>query len=193
MWRRSAALITLIWLMLVPVPASASTVGALRSGGYVDTGFDADDRPFDPTSAMQQDPDIYSTTRRVQPRPQGGSWLIVGFRAYEWLIGYWGVRVDLDTRGGPDADFRMRFWDGGTGTTGCEVRPINEWPWREGIYWAESYISSGDQVKCRVPLQWVWPTKRIRWNLSSPPGYEGFGGEPRIWEFAPGGGGWYPS
>jgi hypothetical protein len=181
----------LVSLILVSLPAAASGgVVALRSSGYVDIGFDADDRAIDPTSPTAQDPDIFSTTRRVQPRPRGGSWLVVGIRTYEFMVGYWAFRVQLDTRGDPDADFIMRLVDNGAGVVKCQVRRVNTWPWRRGIYWAESYTSSGDQTKCRVPLLWVWPTKRIRWNVSSPPGFEG---EPGVWEFAPGKGGWYPS
>ena len=69
MWRRCAALILLISLMLVSVPAYASIgVGLHRSG---DTSIrdptPTTDRSMK-TTLTAQDPDINSTTRRERPR-----------------------------------------------------------------------------------------------------------------------------
>jgi hypothetical protein len=157
--------------------ASASTFG------YVDTGLDPDDRPIDRTSCCQQDPDIRSSTRRVWEGKAGMHWLSVNFRAFEPLSGYWSVTVGLDSRGGRFVDHRMHFGDDGLGQTSCFLGSGK----RLGIYHAPRF---GDRASCRVPLRWVAPSKRIRWKLFSPKGFEGTG--VRIDEYAPDRG-WYSS
>jgi hypothetical protein len=149
---------------------------------YADMGFDPDDRPIDETSCCQQDPDIRSTKRKVWVDADGRSWLVVRFRSFEPLIGYWTVVARLDSRGDSRADYRMTFSDSGDSRVRCEIRSRSSPPERgRGIL-------ESDGGGCRVPLGMVRPTKVIRWRLFSPAGVEG--SEPRIDEYAPDHG-WY--
>ncbi len=165
-------------------PASAATP-AERDPVYVDTGYDPDDVPIDEGSCCQQDPDVRSTTRKVTTGTNGRS-LFITFRTYERLLGYWTVRVRLDTRGGPHTDAHMALRDSGVGPTRCGVRFLAEGPRRQGTL---RLPQGGRRATCRVPLGWVHPSKRIRWRLLSPAGLEGT--EPGVDEFAPDDRGWY--
>lgn len=167
------------------LPSSATT-RERRDPVYLDTGYDPDDVPIDEGSCCQQDPDVRSTTRKVATNTNGGRSLFITFRTYEPLEGYWTVRVFLDTRGGSHTDAKMRLADSGGGPTRCGVRFLAEGPRRQGTL---HLPRSGDRATCRVPLQWVHPTKRIRWRLYSVPGLEGT--EPGVDEYAPDDRGWY--
>jgi hypothetical protein len=167
------------------MPASA-TAHAPRDPVYKDTGYDPDDVPIDAGSCCQQDPDVGSTTRKVA-NTNGGRSLFITFRTFEALLGYWTVHVFLDTRGGPHVDAKMRLQDSGLGPFRCGVRFLAEGPRRKG----ELILPlSGSRATCRVPLRWVHPTKRIRWRLISPEGFEA-GTEPGVDEYAPDDRGWY--
>jgi hypothetical protein len=134
------------------LPASAATP-MRRNPLYVDTGYDPDDIPIDEGSCCQQDPDVNSTTRKVTTSTKGRS-LFITFRTYERLLGYWTVRVRLDTRGGPHTDAKMRLADSGVGPTRCGVRFLAEGPRRQGSL---RLPRSGHRATCRVPLRWVHP------------------------------------
>jgi hypothetical protein len=75
--------------------AQTTDTGRIR---YRDTGFDPDDRPAT-NNCCVRDPDIRSSTRTVLV-DHVGSWLLVKFRTYDYLLGYWTVRVSFDARGG---------------------------------------------------------------------------------------------
>lgn len=168
------------------MPASA-TARVGRDAVYKDTGYDPDDVPIDAGSCCQQDPDVRSTTRKVATNTNGGRSLFITLRTFEALLGYWTVQVFLDTRGGPHVDAKMRLHDSGLGPTRCGVRFLAEGPRREG----ELVLPLlGSRATCRVPLRWVHPTKRIRWRLISPEGFEA-GTEPGVDEYAPDDRGWY--
>jgi hypothetical protein len=169
------------------MPASA-TAPVRRDAVYKDTGDDPDDVPIDSGSCCQQDPDVRSTTRKVATNTTGGRSLFITFRTFEALLGYWTVQVFLDTRGGPHVDAKMRLHDSGVGPTRCGVRFLAEGPRREGELML--ITGGGDRATCRVPLRWVHPTKRIRWRLISPEGFEA-GAEPGVDEYAPDDRGWY--
>jgi hypothetical protein len=176
----AGASVLLVATAMTTPPPVATAAGS--TFGYKHVGFDPDDRPIDPTSCCQQDPDIRSTMRRVWEDAGGRRWLTIKFRAYEWLIGYWSVTARLDSRGGRSYDYRLTLWDDGLGQAGCYLRPGH----RIGQYHPSE---QRDRVRCRVPLRWVEPTKQIRWRLFSPKGLEGTG--VRIYEHAPDHG-WYP-
>ena len=164
--------------LVVPSPSYATDGRTVR---YTDTGVDADDVPVDPTSCCVQDPDIRSTTRTVWVDARGRRWLTVHFRTYEAFLGYWSVRIFLDTRGGPRFDASIRIFD--SPPHGCFFR-------RRGSTRREGIVRlSWDHASCRVPLGWTASTKRIRWRLvSRAETYSGNG--PEIDEFAPDSG-WY--
>jgi hypothetical protein len=165
---------------LVPAMAADQAAPHVR---YTDTGLDPDDVPVDESSCCQQDPDIRATTRKVWIDDQDRKWLTVSFRAYEALDDYWAVRVRLDSRAGPRADAKMWIFDPGLGEPpGCTFR-------RKGSTLKDgTYRASEDSARCRVPLRWAEPRKRIRWKLFSAGGGEGTG--PVVDEYAPDSG-WY--
>lgn len=164
----------------VPAVAAGPAAPQVR---YTDTGLDPDDIPVDESSCCQQDPDIRASTRKVWIDDQDRKWLTVSFETYENLIGYWNVRVRLDTRAGPRADAKMWIFDTGTDEAGCTFR-------RDGSTMEDGrYLQvQVDKVRCRVPLRWAEPRKRIRWKLFSAGGGEGTG--PVVDEYAPDSG-WY--
>jgi hypothetical protein len=170
----TCTIIATLGLGSTTVAARTTDPGRIR---YRDTGFDPDDRPNVDDYGVR-DPDIRSSTRMVSV-DQDGRWLLVKFRTYDYLLGYWTVRVYLDVRGGPSKDRRMRLRDTGTGQAGCsfQVRPGGAW--LRGEY---RDLASLDGAWCRVPLRWVHPTKRIRWTLFSPKSLESGN---RIDEYAP--------
>lgn len=178
------AVVALAAAALVP-PASA-TSSARRDAVYKDTGYDPNDVPVDEGSCCQQDPDVRSSTRKVATNSSGGRSLYITFRTFDSLQGYWTVQVFLDTRGGPQADAKMRMHDTGVGPFRCGVRFLAQGPRRRGKL--TLIAGGGDRATCRVPLRWVRPTKPIRWRLVSRAGVEGT--EPGVDEFAPDRG-WY--
>jgi hypothetical protein len=106
----TCTIIATLGLGSTTVAARTIDIGRIR---YRDTGFDPDDRPKG-DDCCQRDPDIQSSTRTVSV-DQEGHWLLVKFRTYDYLLGYWAVRVYFDVRGGPSRDRRMRLRDTGTG------------------------------------------------------------------------------
>jgi hypothetical protein len=154
--------------------AQTTDTGRIR---YRDTGFDPDDRPAT-NNCCVRDPDIRSSTRTVLVDHEG-SWLLVKFRTYDYLLGYWTVRVSFDARGGPSKDRRMRLTDNGSGRAHCSFQARAGASWLLGDYRERA---SSDGARCRVPLRWVRPNKRIRWKLFSPKSLES---GKRIDEYAP--------
>jgi hypothetical protein len=144
---------------------------------YQDRGLDPDDR-----AAVGLDPDIRSTVRSVWTTEGGGRVLRVRVRAYDRLGIYWYVIAYLDSRGGPRADYVMRFRvDTDHRSKECNVNASGH-PGSPDRGWLRQ---RGDTATCRVPASLVHPTKRIRWRLRSPSGYG------RNTDVAPNGGGWY--
>jgi hypothetical protein len=184
--RRGSVVLAVVAITTVGLASSAfAGASTPRDPVYVDTGYDPDDIPVDEGSCCQRDPDIRSTTRKVATGTNGRS-LFITFRTYERLLGYWAVRVRLDTRGGPDADAHMALRDSGVGPTRCGVRFLAWGPRRQGTL---HLPRGGHRATCRVPLRWVHPSKRIRWKLLSPAGAEGT--EPGVDEYAPDDRSWY--
>ena len=140
-------------LLLTPAPALA----------YRDKGHDPDDRP-----ALGFDPDIRATVRSVWLTEHAGRQLRVKFRAYERLGVWWFVNVRLDSRGGPQVDYVIFLSDQDLGGSGCAIRRGLPGPPVEG-----SFSQERDRASCRVPARLVRPTKKIRWKLVSPSGYDG--------------------
>jgi len=171
-------------LLLMSIIALA--VPAASAFGYRDIGYDPDDIPRDPTSCCQQDPDIRSTTRKVRAAGDGRAWLSITVRIFEEFLGYWDMRVQLDSRGGSRVDYKMKIWDTGTGEAGCTVRRRGRSRATSGLLRLTTFT---DEVTCVVPFRIVRANKRIRWRVHSIPGREGSG--PRIHEHAPRRHGWY--
>lgn len=154
--RRSAALLIgmgTLWLVSVTGVAAA----------YEDTGSDPDDR-----AVLVHDPDIASTTRRVWTK-EAGRFLSVLIRAYEEFGIYWGIEARLDSKGGPRVDYTIRLYNADTGGAGCDLYR------RTGFnHVARGHFrQAGDEVRCRIRVRDLHPTKRIRWKLISESGYGG--------------------
>jgi hypothetical protein len=146
---------------------------------YQDVRLDPNDRP-----AVGYDPDIRSTGRVVSATAQGVRWLRVGFRAYEPLGVWWFVNVYIDSKGGPQADYLMRLANADLSGKGCDISPVGG----GGADRSKGrFRQHGDQATCSVRLSRLVHTKRIRWRLVSPSGYD----SPGKTDIAPNGGGWY--
>ena len=157
---------------LVPVLVSALVIAVASSAsasGYRSTGFDPNDR------RDRFRPDISSTTRKVWAAPNGHSYLTVTIRTYKDLPSWWDARVALDSRGGALRDLRMHIWNGGDDGHGCDVDG------KKG-----SFHQQGRWARCRVPLRYVDPNKRIRWKVVALAAFDV--GNP---DYAPNGRGWY--
>jgi hypothetical protein len=145
--RRTVVVSSVIAVLALPATASA----------YVDRGTDPDDR-----APVRYDPDIRATVRKVETGSHGRRLTIV-VRAYEELGIWWSIEVRMDARGGRHADTGMRLWNADTGGTGCDV-------WKRG-HRSEPlegrFRQAGDGARCRVPIRWIDPNKRIRWRLVS--------------------------
>jgi hypothetical protein len=145
--------------MLGAWPADSATI-VHRS-----VGLDPNDR--DPSSRHQQwNIDIRSSHRTVILDRRGRRRLIVSFRSWEVQPGltYWGVRVHLDTRGGPREDASMTLSDDGLGRQRCSFR-FRDGPNREGAYRGRQPVEGVDRASCGVPRSWAHPDKHIRWWL----------------------------
>ena len=168
---RSALLVALCMALLLPASSALA---------YQDVRLDPNDRP-----AVGYDPDIRSTGRVVYTTAQGVRRLRVGFRAYEPLGVWWTVDVYIDSKGGPRADYVMKLANTDvTAGKGCGITPVGGGgaDRRKG-----RFRQHGDQATCSVRLSLLVHTKRIRWRLVSPSGYD----PPGTTDIAPNGGGWY--
>jgi hypothetical protein len=166
----ASALVTSAVLSLA-TPASAF--------GYEDTGFDPNDRINN-----GWDPDIASTTRKVWAAANGHRYLTVTLRAYEDFSLQWYAIISVDSRGGTLRDYRIYIGSTEFSGHGCSVlhrgqhfRHVKAGAFKQRHGWA----------RCRVPLRFVQPNKRIRWKVYSPRSLQ----IPTSREYAPNHGGWY--
>ena len=137
---------------IVPLLATTLAVTLARPAhafGYRATGFDPNDR-------HGYVPDISSTTRKVRAASNGHRYLTVTLRTYENLPSWWDAVIVLDTKGGSLRDSKMHLWNNGDDGHGCEV---------DGR--AAAFREHGHWARCRVPLRYVNPNKRIRWKVLS--------------------------
>lgn len=105
--------------------------------------------------------------------------LTIAIRAYEALGEWWFVRPRLDSRAGPELDYKMLIANEEGG--GCLLcRPHNDSV-------RGKFSQAGHRAACRIPARFVRPTKRIRWKVSSPSGYS-----RRNKDYVPNDGRWLP-
>jgi hypothetical protein len=126
---------------------------------YEDTGFDPDDRAI-----VGSDPDVHRTTRRVFSTSHGRM-LSISVRAYEEFGLYWGLRIPLDSRGGPHSDYVMRLFNADQSGAGCSISGQGEGRSTGG------FRQDGFVAACRVPARLAHPNKGIRWKIISESGY----------------------
>jgi hypothetical protein len=124
---------------------------------YQDTGFDPDDR-----SLGESDPDIRSSTRRVEPS-QHGRVLSIRVRTYEPFGPFWELRVFLDSKGGRRADYLVLMTQADVaGRCTLDERGGGQ---DETI---GRLRSRQDVARCRLPARLVDPDKQPRWRIVSP-------------------------
>lgn len=160
-------LVALLFIGLLGIPQGWA------SAEYADTAFDPDDR-----RVLALDPDIRSTTRRVTVR-DGHRFLTIAFHAYEALGDYWFVRTRLDSRAGPERDYKMLIANEEGGA--CLLYRPHEDSVRG------KFSQASHRAACRIPARFVRPTKQIRWKIFSPSGYS-HGNK----EYVPNDGRWLP-
>ena len=164
------------------------TVALVAQGGpvvareYLDSGWD-------PADSGGERLDISTSRRKVWTRETDGTrWLVVRFHTYGSNGIDWRVRVWLDSRAGPHADYIMTVSEFDMSpSSGCNVHPR---PGRRGKWVNGVFLRFVAEPGCRVPLGAVHPTKRIRWRLISLD-YSGIGGKEVI-DHAPDGVRFYP-
>lgn len=139
---------------------AAGLAVAAPAYGYEDTGFVPNDRRNN-----RYDPDVSSTTRRVWLASNGHRYLTVTFRAYERLSYLWTVIVSLDSRGGTQRDYRIYMDSTEFSGHGCGVLHRGQ---HFRHFKGGAFKQRHDWARCRIPLRFVQPNKRIRWKLYSP-------------------------
>ena len=134
--------------------------GPVAAREYTDSGWD-------PADSGGERLDISTSQRKVWTRESDGtSWLVVRFSSHGNNGIDWRVRVWLDSRAGPRADYIMTMNEFDMSpSSGCNVhpRPGRRGRWVRGVFIGRLTSEPG----CRVPLRAVHPSKRIRWRLIS--------------------------
>lgn len=144
-------------LRFVPILAAIVALAPQSALAYDDTGYDAQDQ--------SEGYDISSTTRRVY-QGNGHRVLKVVVRIYEGdrplddQNYVWFVEVRIDSRRGQAHDVIMNIWSEDLSGRGCELEDRRSRTLTEGLFRVTATTAS-----CRVPLRFVDPGKRIRWNI----------------------------
>lgn len=163
--RRLAGYAVLTAAIVVPLTASPS------SAEYFDEDPDDTDTAFDISA--------------VRSSVSEGGWLVFRTLFYdvlEWRSGT-EVRVFIDSRSGPSADYYLNAWVGGRGEDHCELRRggVEQWPVDVNI--------RPQKVVCGLPKSLLRPTHEIRWSVRT---LDFLRHEP-VNDWAPSGfGDWYP-
>jgi len=136
--------VCLIAALMAPTTAGAT---------YRDTGYDPND--------VKSTPDVRSTTRKVL-QVDGRRVLAVVVRSYGrwpgWRTGF-GVKVKLDTRGGPRFDAKLLLLSGEDAICTAVRNDEQLSPLDLG------FSRDRTRIVCRVPMPFLGPNKRIRWKV----------------------------
>ena len=136
--------------------AFTSSPGAARA--YSDWGWDRRDVSDHDLKAL----DLARTRRDVQ-RSGGQTLLRFTFDVHGgYLSNWWGMEVFLDTRGSSKRDYAMHLVDADQSGRGCDIWKVGH---RRDTR-RKGHFNRGDGwARCRVPVRWVEPDKKIRWKV----------------------------
>jgi hypothetical protein len=144
--------------VVVPVSARATTTTSAGQVDYYAHGWDADDD-------TRWAPDVRRSLREVVTTP-AHRWLVVRVTSFEPWGDWWRMHVDLDSRNGPKADFRLEMHNGDMDwPAGCSVKRIGSGT--HGRTTRGRFHQEGNSVGCKIPVVRVHPDKHIRWRIAT--------------------------
>jgi hypothetical protein len=148
----------------IAVITVALVVQAGPANAYWDAGWD----PQDSGGSFL---DFRSSARKTWSGADGRRWLRIKFKGYGDYQFIWRVRIWLDSRGGPGADYIMTLSEFDQSPVDrCTLHPRPGRPGERVLGYSPFPFVVDPEifgVWCRVPLGSVHATKRIRWRLVS--------------------------